>query len=101
MQVLHYLLQANPEDRKAATQLGFITSLTSLAKSSDVDVRQAALQALIEILRHPDSSKSDDITQLKDVMGKRVEEFKGKSQEVSKEEQQLANILWQLLQRQS
>jgi hsp70-interacting protein len=106
LQVMQYLLQANPEDHNVATQLGFVASLTSLVNSPDLDVRQTALQALVEILRHQDrksAGKFDDTTQLKDVVNRRVEEMKGLNQEdlaALKEERQLVNILWQLLQKQ-
>lgn len=103
---MQYLLQDNPKDHNVATQLGFVASLTRLANSADLDVRQAALQALVEIIRNQDSKsagKVDDTTQLKDVVSRRVEEMKGLNQEdlaAVKEERQLVNILWQLLQKQ-
>lgn len=100
---MQYLLQENPKDHSVATQLGFLRSLTSLANSSDLDVRQAALQALVEIVRHQDTlspGKFDDTTHLKDVVTRRVEEIKGLNQEdlaAVKEERQLVDTLWQLL----
>ncbi|KAG0602939.1 hypothetical protein M758_10G053400 [Ceratodon purpureus] len=103
LQVMQYLLQENPKDHSVATQLGFLRSLTSLANSSDLDVRQAALQALVEIVRHQDTlspGKFDDTTHLKDVVTRRVEEIKGLNQEdlaAVKEERQLVDTLWQLL----
>jgi len=103
---MQYLLQANPKDHNVATQLGFVASLTSLVNSADLDVRQTALQALVEILRYQDrksAGKFDDTTQLKYVVNRRVEEMKGLNQEdlaAVKEEQQLVNTLWQLLQKQ-
>lgn len=103
LQVIQYLLQENPKDCIVATQLGFLKSLTSLANSSDLDVRQAALQSLVEIVRNQENQnvgKTDGTTQLKDVVGKRVEEIKGLNQEdlaAVKEERQLVDTLWQLL----
>ena len=101
LQVMQYLLQENPKDHNVATQQGFVGSLTSLAKSPDPDVRQGALQALVEIVRNQDKSRnSDDTTQLKDVVRRRVEEIKGMNQEdlaAVKEERQLVGLLWLLL----
>ena len=101
---MQYLLQENPKDRNVATQLGFVCSLTSLANSSDLDLRQAALQALVEIAQNQatgqSSGKTDDTTQLKDVVSRRIEEIKGLSQEdlaSVKEERHLVDSLWQLL----
>lgn len=104
LQVMQYLLQENPKDHNVATQLGFVRSLTSLANSSDLDLRQAALQALVEIVQNQatgqSSGKTDDTTQLKDVVSRRIEEIKGLSQEdlaSVKEERHLVDSLWQLL----
>ena len=100
---MQYLLQDNPKDHNVATQLGFLRSLTTLANSSDLDVRQAALQSLVEILRNEDTKspgKFDDTTQLKDVVNRRIEEIKSLNQEdlaAVKEERQLVDALWQLL----
>jgi hsp70-interacting protein len=103
---MQYLLQENPKDHNVATQLGFLRSLTSLANCSDLDVRQAALQALVEIVRNQDNQdpgKFDDTTQLKDVIARRIEEIKSLNQEdlaAVKEERQLVDALWQLLYKQ-
>jgi hsp70-interacting protein len=100
LQVMQYLLQENPKDHNVATQLGFVRSLTSLANSSDLDIRQAALQALVEIVRNQGNSKAEDTTQLKEVVSKRVQEIKTLDQEdlaAVKEERQLVDALWQLL----
>ena len=101
---MQYLLQENPKDHNVATQLGFVRSLTSLANSSDLDLRQAALQALVEIVQNQatgqSSGNTDDTTQLKDVVSRRIEEIKGLSQEdlaSVKEERHLVDSLWQLL----
>ncbi|KAG0616390.1 hypothetical protein M758_5G111200 [Ceratodon purpureus] len=101
LQVMQYLLQENPKDHNVATQLGFVASLTNLANSPDLDVRQAALQALVEIIRHQDKSgKFEDTTQLKDIVRRRVEELKAMNQEdlaAVKDERQLVDLLWLLL----
>lgn len=101
LQVMQYLLQENPKDHNVATQQGFVGLLTSLANSPDPDVRQGALQALVEIVRNQDKSRNfDDTTQLKDVVRRRVEEIKGMNQEdlaAVKEERQLVDLLWLLL----
>lgn len=104
LQVLQYLLQENTKDHNVATQLGFIRSLTFLASSSDLDLRQAALQALVEIVQNQGegqiAAKADDITQLKDLVNSRVEEIRGLKQEdlaAVKEERHLLDTLWQLL----
>lgn len=103
LQVMQYLLQENPKDHNVATQLGFVRSLTSLANCTDLDIRQAALQSLAEIVRNQDTQsagKAEDTTQLKDVISKRVQEIKSLNKEdlaAVKEERQLVDTLWQLL----
>jgi hsp70-interacting protein len=103
LQVMQYLLQENPKDHNVATQLGFVRSLTSLANSSDLDVRQAALHSLVEIVRNQDNQsagKAEDTTQLKDAVSRRIQEIKSLNQEdlaAVKEERQLVDALWQLL----
>lgn len=104
---MQYLLQENPKDHNVATQLGFLRSLTSLANSSDLDIRQAALQALLEIVRNQDNQsagKADDTTQLKEAVSRRVQEIKTLGPEdlaAVKEERQLVDALWQLLYKES
>jgi hsp70-interacting protein len=103
LQVMQYLLKENPKDHNVATQLGFVRSLTNLVNSPDHDMRQAALQSLVEIIRNQDnqsSGKYDDTTQLKDVISKRVEDIKKMNKEdlaAVKEERILVDLLWQFL----
>lgn len=52
LQVLLYLMQESPSDCRAAVHLGFGPILTQLVRSPDGDVRQAVLQALLEIAQH-------------------------------------------------
>lgn len=61
LQVLIYLVQVNTSDSRVAVELGFLGLLLKLASSEDADVREAALGALMEILRNcPASSIPSD-----------------------------------------
>jgi len=50
--LFQYLMQESPSDRNADSTLGFYPVLVRLVSSPDDDVREAALQALLEFTEH-------------------------------------------------
>ncbi|KAJ7538512.1 hypothetical protein O6H91_11G051900 [Diphasiastrum complanatum] len=96
LQLAQYLLHENPKDTGVASELGYPRLLTSLARSSDSDIRQVALHTLLEIAQN---QKIEDPTKLKDALSERIQNLQGLNPEdlrAVKEERQLIDSLWQI-----
>lgn len=99
LQVLQYLLHQNPSDCNVAVHLGFLRLLTSLTNNSDADIRQAALQNLLELARNGEvDGKICEDSQLKQALQSQIDKIQAMKTEdlrAVKEERALVDALWQ------
>lgn len=99
--MMQYLLQENIADCNVATELGFPRLLTHLASSEDADVREAALQSLLELTRAGKAEAAgltDEEGKLRQVLQDRITDISQMSPDdlgAAKEERQLVDSLWQ------
>lgn len=99
--MMQYLLQENAADSNVATELGFPRLLTHLASSEDADVREAALQSLLELTRAGKADAAgltDEEGKLRQVLQDRITDIHQMSPDdlgAAKEERQLVDSLWQ------
>eukprot|EP01018_Ginkgo_biloba_P032477 Gb_06438 [translate_table: standard] len=100
--MMQYLLQENTADCHVATELGFPRLFTHLASSEDADVRQAALQSLLELARAGKAEAAgltDEEGKLKQVLKGRISDIHQMSPDdlgAAKEERLLVDSLWQV-----
>lgn len=99
--MMQYLLQENTADCNVAAELGFLRLLTHLASSKDADVREAALQSLLEVTRAGKAEAAgltDEEGKLRQVLQDRITDIRQMSPDdlgAAKEERQLVDSLWQ------
>ncbi|XP_002991501.2 hsp70 nucleotide exchange factor FES1 [Selaginella moellendorffii] len=100
LQVMHYLLQDNPKDNVTAAELGFPPLLTKLARSNDADIREEALQAMVDV-SHNDKASSlswgSDHKGLKDFLNERMsslQDMKPEDLAPMRDEGVLLDTLW-------
>lgn len=99
--MIQYLVQENYADSNVITELGFPRTIMHLASSEDAQVREVALDSLLELAKHKTdksrSSLSEEDTKLKQILQDRIESISLMSPEdlgASKEERQLVDSLW-------
>ncbi|XP_057459111.1 hsp70 nucleotide exchange factor fes1 isoform X2 [Lotus japonicus] len=95
--LIHYLLHENSSDCHIANELGFPRILMHLASSEDADVREAALQGLLELNHNTKDVSAEDTEKMKQLLQERINSISLLSEEdlgASREERQLVDSLW-------
>ncbi|KAI4356493.1 hypothetical protein L6164_000515 [Bauhinia variegata] len=101
LNLIHYLLHENSSDCNIVNELGFPRIMMHLASSEDGDVREGALQGLLELAREKkDGSGSrlgEDDEKLKQLLQERINGISLMSAEdlgAAREEGHLVDFLW-------
>ncbi|CAA2985155.1 hsp70 nucleotide exchange factor FES1-like [Olea europaea var. sylvestris] len=101
LNLVHYLLHENHSDCGVVTELGFPRIMMHLASSKDGEVREAALQGLLELTRYrlgkADTSQSEEDDKLKQILQERINGISEMSAEdlgAAREERHLVDSLW-------
>lgn len=99
--MLQYLIQENPSDCNAVTELGFPRIMTHLVTSEDPEVREGALRGLYELAKdktgNSDNSTHVEDEKLKQVLQERINDISIMSSEdlaAIRDERQLVDSLW-------
>eukprot|EP00850_Spirogloea_muscicola_P012404 SM000080S22919 [mRNA] locus=s80:101257:107523:+ [translate_table: standard] len=99
--LLAYLLQENPTERVVANKLAFARPLTRLLSSANADVRQASLQALLQLVQQSADKAVEigsSVPGLKEKLQERMTEIASLSKEdlaAAREERHLTDAVWQ------
>ncbi|KAM5570687.1 hsp70 nucleotide exchange factor fes1 [Rosa sericea] len=88
LSLINYLLRENSSDCIIVNRLGFPGLMVQLASSKDVDVREGALQGLLELARGKTQGIRED-DKLKQLLRNRMEDVGA-----GREERQLLDSLW-------
>lgn len=102
LNLIHYLLHENRSDCNVVTELGFPRVMMHLASSDDGEVREGALQGLLDLAQDKTgevagSSSTEENEKLKQILQERIKGISSMSPEdlgAAKEERQLVDSLW-------
>ncbi|XP_077232780.1 uncharacterized protein LOC143871329 [Tasmannia lanceolata] len=100
LNLIQYLLQENSSDCRVVTELGFPHIMMHLASSDDAEVRQAALECLLEISRDKAAgirSLAQEGEKLKKILQDRIDSISSMAPEdleAAHEERQLVESIW-------
>uniref|UniRef100_A0A5B7AGR0 Putative hsp70-binding protein 1-like n=1 Tax=Davidia involucrata TaxID=16924 RepID=A0A5B7AGR0_DAVIN len=101
LNLIHYLLQENRSDCHVVSELGFPRIMMHLASGEDTEVREAALQGLLELAHDrtdgTSGSLGEEDEKLKQILQERIEDISLMSPEdlgAAREERQLVDSLW-------
>ncbi|XP_048236050.1 uncharacterized protein LOC8258377 [Ricinus communis] len=101
LNLIHYLLHENSSDCSIVNELGFPRIMLHLASSEDGEVREAALQGLLDLARHKPHANGGRIGEedekLKQLLEERIKGISLMSPEdlgAAREERHLVDSLW-------